>query len=494
MIGSPILARSPTEKIVLAIAVSTGCMAVVQLSLGASATLVLALVGATLVSLVPVQIYRLSHVVGALYFLFCLYFGFNALLLPTLVLRPADANLFAPDFSAVIILLFACAASIGGLIPHFFFRKLGPIVRPVTSPLVMRRLAIIMFGLGLAGAAMTQSGALRAVANPLSGYLVLALVLEVAATLVQSKNRRSMSALGILIIAVLILSSFLNNSKVGLFITAGTWLVTNLAFGRRIGWRIILPIAVASVISTYFFFAINIVRSVRDQVAPFELMLMTFEMAIGLATGDAYSVAEMDKMANNIHVANLMQYSILYFDGLPVLAERFVLLPYADAILRAIPADGPFAGISFITSQFADLLPAFLHPGKQSSYVGNVMVQQLGLGSDDFNGSPTLGLAPELFYAGGYSFVALGTMAWFGTISALLAAVSGTVTRNVFAIYLIARYFHWLVTSTSMSFAFFATRQLPVDMLVFIVSVWFFAGRDRNAVQTAFGAASGSRL
>lgn len=493
MTSAPLRAHSPTEKIVLAIVVSTAFLAVVQLSLGASATFVLALAGTTWVSLVPVQIYRLSHIVGAFYFLFCLYFGFNALLLPTLVLRPADANLFTPDFSALVILVFACAAAAGALIPRFFFRNLGPIVRPVASPFLMRRLAIFMFGLGLVGAAINQTGSLRAVGNTLIGYLVLALILEIAATLTHSKNRQSISALGLLIIAVMILSSFLFNSKVGLFITAGTWLLTNLAFGRRIGWQIIIPMGVASVVSTYFFFAINIVRSVRDQVAPIELLLMTFETAIGLATGDPYAVAELEKSASNIHVANLMQYSMLYFEGLPVLAERFVLLPYADAILRAIPADGPFAGVGFITGQLTDLLPAFLNPDKQPSYVGNVMVLQLGLGGDDFNGSPTLGLAPELFYAGGYGFVAFGTIAWFGMISTLLAAVSGTVARNVFAVYLIARYFHSLVAGTSMTFAFFATRQLPVDMLVFILSVWFFSGRDRYAVPIALHAAPNPR-
>lgn len=474
--------RSPTDSVILAIAVAGFVLAALQLSLGTSTVVVFALLGTTLISLVPVRVYRLSHIVGALFLLVCFYFGFLALLLPSLVMRPADEGLFVPEFSAQVILTFAIAAAAGALIPRFFMSRMPALVQPIASPLLMRRVAMLMFALGLAGWMLTRLEATRSIGMFLDGFITLALVLEIAATLVTSDNRRSLSMFGILILATVIITSLMNNSKVGLFITAATWLVTNLAYGRRVSWRTIVAMAVLSVAMTYFFFAVNIVRAVRDQVGPLELLMMTIGTALQLAAGDPQALAELDKLSSNVSTVNLMKYSLIYFDGLPVLTERFVLLPFADAMLRAIPPDGPFAGVGFITDQFTNLLPSVFNPDKQSTYVGNVMVMLLGLGDDGFAGHPTMGLAPELFFAGGYALVVVGTLVSYGVTSAALTATCGSVARNVFAIYIIARYGHFLVCGVSTSFVYFITRQLPFDVLVFMLAVRFLTRAPAGAV------------
>lgn len=58
--------RSPTDSVIPAVAVASFVLAAFQLSMGTSAIVVFALLGTTLVSLVPVRVYRLSHVAGAL--------------------------------------------------------------------------------------------------------------------------------------------------------------------------------------------------------------------------------------------------------------------------------------------------------------------------------------------------------------------------------------------------------------------------------------------
>lgn len=163
------------------------------------------------------------------------------------MMGPADDGLFAPEFSAQVILVFAIAASTGALVPRFFMSRMPAMVKPVASPLLMRRVAMVMFALGLAGRMLTRIEATRSVGMFLSGFIILALVLEIAATLAASSNRRSLS---VLIVAAVVTTSLMNNSKVGLFITAATWLVTNLAYGRRIRWQAIVALALLSVFVT----------------------------------------------------------------------------------------------------------------------------------------------------------------------------------------------------------------------------------------------------
>ena len=67
----------------------------------------------------------------------------------------------------------------------------------------------------------------------------------------------------------------------------------------------------------------------------------------------------------------------------------------------------------------------------------------------------------------------------FGVTSAVLAATCGSMTRNVFAIYIIARYGHFLVCGVSATFTFFITRQLLFDALVFVLTVRFFSNRTQ---------------
>lgn len=73
--------------------------------------------------------------------------------------------------------------------------------------------------------------------------------------------------------------------------------------------------------------------------------------------------------------------------------------------------------------------------------------------------------------------VIVGTLVSFGVTSAVLAATCGPMTRNVFAIYIIARYGHFLVCGVSTTFAFFITRQLAFDVLVFVLAVRFLSNR-----------------
>lgn len=117
------------------------------------------------------------------------------------------------------------------------------------------------------------------------------------------------------------------------------------------------------------------------------------------------------------------------------------------------------------------------------------MVMLLGLGDDGFAGHLTMGLAPELLFAGGYALVVVGTLVAFGVTSAVLAATCGPMTRNVFAVYIIARYGHFLVCGVSTRYVYFITRQLTFDVLVFVPAVRFLNRAPAGTVESTDGRA-----
>lgn len=471
MPGTSVRTSSATQRVTLFLAVSAFVFALVQIVLGASPMMVAALLAATVAALAPIRVYGLGHIVGVLFFVLCLYFAYNALLVPTLVLRPADVELFVPEFSAAVVLLFSVSAAAGALAVRLVLPYLPKLAPPIGQARTLRQTAVVSLALGLLGFALVRSPAFASTGALLTGFLYLAFTFEVAATLTESNRRRSLSILGVAILGAVVLTTIMVNSKAGLFATAGAWAVTNLAYGRRIDWRLLLPLAFVAVAITYLFLAINLVRGDRDDVSGLEMILMTIDTAAGLLTGDPQIVAQLEAMTIG-EVRNPSFYSVTYFQELPVLVERFVMLPYVDAILRSMNADGPFAGASFVTQQFGGVLPSFLNPGKEPVYIGNTIAMALGLGGDDFNAHPTMGMAAELFYADGFMGVAIGSAALFFLVCAVLTTTVGPVIGNPFGAFVVVRYVHFLVVGTSMNHLFFVTRQLPLDLaLVFAVAL-----------------------
>lgn len=477
-VSVPARPSSATRRLTLAVAASALVFAVLQIALGASPLLVVALVGVIIVTLVPVRVYGLAHIVGLLFLAICFYFGYLALLAPTLILRRADAELFVPELSSMVVFAFAASAAAGALAARLIFPYLPLLVRPIEDPRTLRRLAVVALALGVVGMGLSRlQGWAVSLGAFLGSYLILAFAFELTATLKETGNRRSMSPLAIVLAAAIFVGTVTANSKSGLFIAIGAWATANIMCGRRLNWRLIVPGAMLGVLLTYFFLSVNMVRMYREEVSGLELMTMTAETAVGLATADADTLVQLERMKGDNVNTNPLFYSVTYFEGLPVLIERFIMLPYADAVLRSTDPAGPFAGNSFLTRQLWDMLPAFLNPDKDTSYSGNIIVVALGLGDPSFNGNPTIGLAAEFFYAGGYVTVIVGAALLFFLISVVLGTTVGSVAGNAFGVYVFVRYVHFLVVGAGAGVVFFMSRQLPFDLTFLLIMTGALAGK-----------------
>jgi hypothetical protein len=159
-------------------------------------------------------------------------------------------------------------------------------------------------------------------------------------------------------------------------------------------------------------------------------------------------------------------------------------LAVASSVLAALQlclGTSAIVVFALLGTTLVSLVP--VHVYRLSHIVGALYLLLLLLRPDNGPGAGTV-------FRWGYALVVVGTLVSFGVTSAVLAATCGSMTRNVFAIYIIARYGHVLVCGVSTTYVYFITRQLTFDVLVFVLAVRFLNRTPAGAAEAVDGRAT----
>ncbi|MCJ2189277.1 hypothetical protein [Novosphingobium beihaiensis] len=424
-------------------------------------------------SLLPIRTYGISHSVGVFFIFICFYWSFNSLVLKSVFFQPLDSFLYSPTLSYLIVFLAILGASLGALgtsilLPYFSPPRWQKVPAGALAPI-----SIVSLFIGLSSMIVAKMGVVGEAASVfLAAFLLLALISELARVMIINKSKKGMSIWAAVLVIILVILSISHNTKFLLFAAPLSYVVTIFSFkGRFRVSHFVLGAGAIIFLSSVAFPAITyIARGKRDISTPVELIAYTTDAMVKLATGDKGIRQQLEaREARSLRAAGLFRYDVPYTRQFPLFFERFVLVPYVDAVARVFSVKGPFAGTSFVTSQITDVLPSFLNPNKKEIYSGNVIVSQLGLQDPNFEGYPTIGWPAEAFYANGLLFTIASSFVLFLIFTGFLAIFVGRMEWNIFAIYICVRYFHLLSSGVFGSYIFFMLRQLPVDILLFIL-------------------------
>lgn len=469
---------------IVAVALLTALFQLV--ALGANPWVCILAVGAVIVAVTPVWAYGVGASVGVFFLFVCCYWGLNALVVKSFLLQPLESHLYAPVLSHLIVFMAITGASLGAILVRPLL-QLAPRIRwPASTPEFLRLVSIAGLVFTAIGWGVRLLGSIgEALSVFLVSYAILSFCAECARALVISKGRRHLSAPMLIIGAALVLLSLASNSKFAIMALPLAYVITVLAFGGRFKpSHAVIGLVGACVVSSVVFPAITfIARGDRDRVSATQLVSNTAVAMGQLAAGDETTrrLLEM-REARNIR-SGQTGYDVPYTREIPLVFERFILVAYVDAIARRLSLSGPFAGTDFVTRQSANVLPRFLNKNKVEEYSGNQIAIALRLADPGFAGFPTMGWPAETFYAGGLWFSLGSSIIVFAVFSLLLSCTMGTVAGNIFAIFITVRYFHLLACGVFSNYAFFSIRQLPFDIIIFLLIVYVARryGYDRSS-------------
>lgn len=463
-----------TQLFLVVALITIGTAAILQTILGNDPLVTLLASATALVTLVPIWLNKLDNIVGIFFTFVLFYWSLTSLILKSILVQRLDSYLYSPLLTHLIIFAAVSAFVAAAVVVRFLLLRTPKIIWPVPTPRQLRLISAFSIALGCLGLVLAQlGGQAQALSVFLTSYLVAAFCAECGRLLIMSKGKTSLSPGAIIIALFFVLSSIANNSKFGILIIPLAYLMTLWAFGGRVRLSyLFIGVVVAIVSSSYIFPAITVIaRQDRGNISADQMVAGTITTIAQMAVGneDVRRQFELREAARRHGSDASTRYDAPYVRKLPVFFERFMLVPYVDAVARRMTLEGPHAGPRIITSQLKTVLPSFLAPDKRSSYTGNEIVVALRLSQPGFEGFPTMGWPAETFYSGGL----LGVIVWSLIIGSLfIAALSlliGRVSFNLFAVYIVVRYFHLICSGVSVNYFFFISRQLPVDIFLFFV-------------------------
>lgn len=465
-----------TMMFCVVVAIVAVVASVFQLVIGANFLVVVASLGIIAITLVPVRLYGLGHFIGAFFAFMCFYWGMNSLAVKSLTLQKLDSYLYSPVLSYTIVFVSVAGSAVGAMIVNSLLRILPKLAWPTPPPRVLRLVTIFSVVIGVAGVAMARlGGALQAIAVFFSSYIILAFAAECVRMMLVTDRKRALSPFGLALGLGTVLLSVASNSKFGVLLVPVAYVVVVLAYGGRFKVAHFVVGALGAIfLSSYVFPAISyIARANRDTLSPSEMLATTASSIGGLIVGDEATRQQIE--ARNAR-ATLgrdagTRYDVPYVKHAPLFFERFMLVPYVDAVARRMNFEGPYAGAGFIVQRFSNLLPKFINANKVEEYSGHEILTDLRLSQPGFKGFPTIGLPGEVFYAGGTLFAFFASMAVFGVFSIVIGVLVGRIHENLFGVFLFVRYSHLLISGLSMNYGFFIFRQLPVDIVLFLVVI-----------------------
>ncbi len=442
-------------------------LAFVHIALGGSPLISALALTTVFLGVRPVARYGVLNIGALLIFLVVFrYVGFP-LVGKLMFGQPLDSNLSQPLGSFLVVLL--------GVLAYLAALKLASIVqvgkrilRPVLDSHRLRQLSIFAAAVGVwanlaVALRMGEQYTGITVANFFVAFLHLALITAVASALVRSKGRRGWDAWVIAIVMMEIAFALARNSRMALFETFLSYLMTMIAFNGRINWRQSTALGLIILSITLFLTPVMLqVRSDRSELSWIE--------RIGATVGAVANWREaMAAFEAKQELQERLGFYLTYYGAPENTLERMSLINHVDVMKSGVDRAGR-VGVEDLQLALERAMPRLIAPDKPREYSqGDWLYCKAGvrcLGG----GYATVPLIANGYAAFGWAGAILYPLL-LGLAFLLMVKkfVGWSLYRNVWAVYLLLRVHNTFVEGHSAAYVLYILRSLPQDLIVLLV-------------------------
>jgi hypothetical protein len=465
-----------------------------QLVLGCSPLVLSISVLTGIVGLVPVRIYGFKHVIGGIFLFTAGLFSLNGLIIKSVYAQPIDSHLFQPLLSFTVALAGVSAFAAGATVAAPLALRFKGLLKNVVDPAQLRILALISLFIGLSSNAMVLALQEGLVANGIRffvSFTILGIICETAREILLSGGQRTISTLSLIAISLALALSLAANAKSGFVFIGAAYFITCISFSgmRSVLVRLVVSVLIFLFLEKYVFTAIHLARASRGEIDPIAVLDITLSYSWGLLINDINVLADVRAGMLEYIRSDPLLYQIHYFtdDYVSIGAiDRFMLVPFIDAIIRDFSLNGPFLGVQNITDRFFDFLPVTLNYNKVYTDQSDVIAWTLGLIPEESLGLVTITLPAELFIYGGLQAVMIIGSLVFCIAALILSLSAPSLNKNVFGIFLLVTIGGFLPTTLFLSTEVLLLRTLPTILLTSKVLVVIISWMCRKPVRSDY--------
>lgn len=369
----------------------------------------------------------------------------------------------------------AFAAVTAGVLAYFLVFmlvnnvKVGPpLLRPVTTPNLLRRLSFLAFLVGfvanleLAMRINLETGAWN-ISNAFLPCLHLALIAAAASTLSRSDGRRIFDGWTLAILVVEVVFAFARNVRTPILESILALVVTDVAFNKRFTKK-----QVATTIGAFLLFilitpVILFIRHTRGDLAWGERITATTAAIVNWEEVESTFLAYQGKVASS------SGFFMRYYDTPTSVFERFSHINDTDVLIAGADRNGKL-GFDVIDRAIKYALPRLFVPDKPIDYGEGSWIYSEYEGVyhyGNFQTAPLIGVGYASFGWMGVFFFPL----FFGSAILLLIkkAVGFNILGNVWVIYTFISINNPFVEGGTWSYMAIILRQLPQDTIIMLL-------------------------
>ncbi|MBU2464635.1 MAG: hypothetical protein KKG02_02735 [Candidatus Edwardsbacteria bacterium] len=283
----------------------------------------------------------------------------------------------------------------------------------------------------------------------------------IAYTIIASDHKRSIGVWAAIPLATQFIFGILSTSKQMMFEPFLLYLLTCLAFNYKFTIRhIVLASLIFIIMITVLFPFAQLGRTFTRDNDPRQNLKLT-----NLFIKDIFLNQEnLEEVETFIEDAAYKKQRFLYYGRDMGLLDRMSLIEQNDELIRAVGEQG-FSGWHTISHGFKMLPPRLLYPDKPIYNTANYFGRKIEtLSDEDFTTQISMGIIAEAYDAFGWLGVVIIPYLAMAAFILLYNTLSGTLERNLWAVFLIGIFQHNLVEATVSSITLYIF-QFPILLL-----------------------------
>jgi hypothetical protein len=387
--------------------------------------------------------------------------------------QPGDSYLDVPVLTIGVLTVGMISIWLGGL-------TVGPLIgqKKILKPMeridLLLGLSIVVYVLGLFSylyvmfhgfdqmSGDVSVGGFVGVLRQLGFIYPISTISAIAYTIIASGHKRSIGIWAAIPLATQFLFGILSTSKQMMFEPFLIYLLTCLAFGYkfRVRHMVLVSLIFIIMITILFPFA-QLGRAFTRDNDPRQNLMLT-----NLFIKDIFLNQEnLEEVETFMEDAAYKKQRFLYYGRDMGLLDRMSLIEQNDELIRAVGEQG-FSGWHTVIHGFKMLPPRLLYPDKPVYNTANYFGHKTEtLGDEDFSTQISMGIIAEAYDAFGWVGVIVIPYLAMATFILLFNTLSGTLERNIWAVFLIGIFQHNLVEATVSSITLYIF-QFPILLLV----------------------------
>lgn len=418
-------------------------------------------------SMLPLMRYGVMNITSILIVLIAFrYIGFPLFVKLSLG-QPLDTNLEQPvaAYSGVML---GVVGYLGAVILSNRIDTGKPLLKPLTSPYLLRRLSFAAFAVGFVANLITAQNAYTEISTthyftPFTSFIHLALITSIVAVLLRTNFRQIMDMWTIIVLLAEVIFAFALNVRTPIMEAFLCVLIILFVYQIKISKRYVIGGVVTIVLLFALTPAILYVRSVRSDVSLYERIRLTVDAIVNLQ--DAQSALEIAMAAEALSSGYFMNYY-----GFPsAVLERFSHVNDVDVLISGADSVGKL-GFEVLNQAVDRVIPKSILPNKPNGYAeGDWIYCEFGVKCLYGNY-----LTASLIGVGYAAFGWLGTIAFpfllgFPVFLFIKKMVGFSMEGNFWVVFMLVVLNNQIVEGGAATYIATLFRQLPLLLVVMLM-------------------------